>query len=342
MQLVEKARRLCMLGLLALSVAGAWAQEPTPGVGNQPTVPDQVEAAFRWGNFAELERLYALYGKSGVRSPLTGAPRIGHFWMGIGQITKSNLKVSDAYYLQLDALTGQWAREHPQSVMAQVLHARSLVAHAWAHRGNGLAKTVSPAAWAEFGKYLERAAEHLQRTEALAVKDSSWNEVLLDVGRGLGWDTSRLMAVFEDGIAKNPDHENLYFVMQTNLLPKWGGNLETVDRFIALAVKNTREKLGMEMYARLYAGLSYDEVEQQLFTQTRASWASMKVGFEDRLRRYPHEDHRNMFAYFACMAKDKATLQEQLDQLGERYNALFWGSNPARNYEACKQFAQQV
>jgi hypothetical protein len=342
MQRAKLVTWVCAAFLLALSGMQVKAQGQSSPAAQALTVPDQVAAAYRWGDFAELERLYEIYGKAGVRSELTGNPRVEHFWMGIGKINNSDLRVTDEYYQQLDALTERWAREHPRSVLAQVLYAQALKAHAWVYRGSGLANTVSAAAWTGFRKYLDLALAQLKRTEALAASDSSWNEIMLAVGRGLGWDRERLMAVFTAGVAKNPDHDSLYFAMQEALLPKWGGDLETIDRFIALAVKNTREKRGMEMYARLYAGLSYSELHQALFTGSRASWTSMKAGFEDRLKRYPHVDHRNMYAYFACMANDRPTLQEQLELIGDKFEANFWGANAERTFESCKRLAWQL
>lgn len=328
-----------MCGWLAL---GQPAHAQTPDKPKPPTVPDQVEAAFRYGDFVELERLYAIYGKPGERSPLTGNPRVEHFWMGIGKVSDSGLHVTGEYYAQMDALTRKWALDHPQSVLAQLLYVNSLSAHAWFHRGGGYANTVSPASWAEFGKYLGLALDHLRRNQELAAKDSSWNSLMLNVGRGLGWEIDRLMAVFEKGIAKNPDHDALYFLMEESLLPKWGGDLDLVERFITSVTKSTREKRGMEMYARLYAGLSYAETKQSLFSATHASWPKMKAGFEDRLSRYPHTDHRNMYAYFACMAKDKQALQEQLKLMGDGFDRIFWGDSPERSFEECKAMAQQL
>ncbi len=325
-----------------LGVPPAAAQTPAPVNGPTPTVPEQVAVAYQWGDFAELERLYATYGKAGVRSELTGTPRVEHFWMGIAQINSSDLHVTDEYYLQLEALTARWSQEHPQSVLAQLLYAKALAAHAWVYRGSGYANTVSPAAWTAFRKYLELALAQLRRVEALAVHDSSWNEALLYIGRGLDWDKKALLAVFEDGVAKNPDHDNLYFWMEEALLPKWGGDLDMVERFIAWAVKRTQGSRGMEMYARLYAGLSYSELHENLFTASKASWASMKAGFEDRLKRYPQADHRNMYAYFACMAGDLSTLRDQLELIGDQFDPIFWGSNPQRSHELCKGLARQT
>ncbi|MYM37022.1 DUF4034 domain-containing protein [Duganella sp. FT94W] len=335
MKFANVYRALCAVILMALVVMPAKAQVA-------PNVVDLVETAYRAGDFAELERLYAIYGKPGVRSELTGTPRLTHFWMGIGKINNASLRVSDEYYQQLDALTGQWAQQHPQSVLAQLLYASSLRTHALARRGEGYANTVSSTAWAEFQQYLDLAGTQLQKTEALAAKDSSWNRAMLVTGRYLDWDKARLMRIFEAGIAKNPDDDDLYFFMQEALLPKWGGDLKTIDRFIAWADKHTRDKRGLEMYARLYAGLSYAELSEALFTSTNASWTSMKIGFEDRLKRYPHTDHRNMYAYFACMANDRPALQAQLELIGDQFNPIFWGNYPERTFETCKKQAQQI
>lgn len=332
--------RTTLLCAALLAFMPARAQDASQAA--TPTVPDLVETAFQFADFAELERLYATYGAAGVRSPLTGTPRVKHFWMGIGKFADSTLNVSEEYYAQLDALTAQWAREHPQSVLAQLLYADSLMTHAWVFRGQGYANTVSPASWEAFGKYLNLALEQLRRSEKLAAKDSSWNSLMLRVGRGLGWRVDQLLPVFEAGIAKNPDHDDLYFAMQTSLLPRWGGDLEAVDRYIAWVTQTTKDKRGMEMYARLYAAVSATELEQALFTSSRASWPKMKAGFEDLLSRYPYVDHHNRYAYFACMAKDRPALQQQLDLIGNGFNAIFWGNSPEKTFQECKAFANQL
>ena len=342
MRLENSVRFLCAAAVLAMASWHVQAQGQTPAKAEPPTVPDMVAVAYRVGDFTELERLYSIYGKPGVRSELTGTPRVEDFWEGISQGGNPGVGVTDAYYQQLEAQAKRWTNEHPQSVMAQLLYVQTLQWHAWAYRGDGYANTVSPAGWAGFKNYLNLAADQLRRTQSLAVNDSSWNDFMLNVGRGLDWDRDKLMAVFENGIAKNPDHDGLYFTMQAVLLPKWGGDLETVDRFIEKVAKDTKAKRGLEMYARLYADLSYSEVKKALFTGTRASWPSMKTGFEDLLKRYPHSYRRNIYAYFACMANDRPALQEQIALIGDNFASQFWGDTPERTFDTCKAMTQQL
>jgi hypothetical protein len=68
----------------------------------------------------------------------------------------------------------------------------------------------------------------------------------------------------------------------------------------------------------------------------------MKTGFEDMLKRYPHLDNRNMYAYFACMANDRPALQEQLELIGDKFTSMFWGDTPERTFDSCKALAQQL
>lgn len=315
------------------------AAPPAPPAVN---VADQVGWAFRMGDLPELERLHAIYGQPGIRSPETGVPRIEQFWEGISEVSSDRIKVTEAYYTQLDAMTRRWAEEYPDSALAQLLYAHALKTHAWFIRGSDVANTVSPESWAGFKKYLALSLVQLKRAEKLAARDSAWNHLMLVVGRGLGWSNAQLLAVFEDGLAKNPDHDALYVTMQTALLPKWGGDLPTVERFIASMDRRNRERSGMHLYALLYAELSDGEVKQQLFEVTRASWLLMRAGFDERVKRYPHALNHNRFAYFACMAKDTEVLREQLRLMGDAFDRAQWGTNPTRNFETCKATAAKL
>jgi len=194
----------------------------------------------------------------------------------------------------------------------------------------------------KYHRYAELALAQLRRAAPLAAADSYWNVQMMDTGLALNWGVDQLYALMETGLAKNADDDGLYFALVNRLLPKWGGNYEAVDRFIADAVERTRAKRGMELYARLYATVSYDSAAQGLFEDTRASWAKMKAGFEDLISRYPHPDHRNQFAYFACMAQDREALRQQLAIIGSQPTLSFWGDNAERTFDACKRMAQQL
>lgn len=339
-----RLRRALMLAVLLLSHLLCQAQ-PTPASPPSPptrTLQTQVREALRFGDFATLVRLYTTQAQPGQRSPQTGVEQVTSFWQGVEAISDETLPVHDGYFTQLDALTQQWARAHPQSAMAQLLHAHVLRQHAWFLRGTGYVETVSPTAQSGFEALLKRALEQLHRNEALLARDSSWNLMVIQVGRGLGLGHARLLPIFENGIARNAGHDELYVEMLKTTLPKWGGSLDAAERFIAQVTQTAQDKRGLELYARLYGELSDWQVQKTLFRSTRASWPKMKAGFEDRLSRYPHNDHRNVFAYFACMAQDREALQEQLRLLDGAYARDFWGSTPDRTYEECKALARQL
>lgn len=332
----------CIVSIaLACSAGAPVSRAQAPAATEAREITKQVTEAFRFGDFPQLERLYALYGRPGLRAT-NGVPTLRRFWYGIDNVSDSNLKVSEQYFVQLDALTRKWALDHPESGLAQLLHVYSLETHASFFRGSGYANTVSDASWREYRKYLQLALEQLQRSEALLSRDGSWSLRLLHVGRGLGWSQQQLMAVFENGVARDPEYDDLYDAMELALLPKWGGDIPTVERFIADVTQRTKQRRGMEMYARLYANLSDWQVKQSLFTATRASWPTMKAGYEDRLSRYPHMDTRNFYAYYACMAKDTVALVEQLNLIGDKFNRDQWGDTPEKTFEECKSLAART
>jgi hypothetical protein len=183
---------------------------------------------------------------------------------------------------------------------------------------------VSPEGWEGFRKYLGLAVTHLKRTEVLASQDSSWNVLMLDLGRALSWDRAELQGIYDSGVTKNPDNDALHSAMLTALLPKWGGDLNSVDEFVKAAVSRLPKEKGLIIYARLYALVSDIELKSALFTNPRVSWQTMKAGFDEMVARYPHFDNRNMYANFACMARDRETLKEQLALIGNDYVKKFW------------------
>lgn len=328
--------------MLAMAIAPAWAAPGSPDRDEPtPTYVEQVGEALRWGDLDALERLYAKTRATDQRSPVSGRPAVDDFWSAIFNETSAGSRRGEGFYLQLDALTARWARQHPDSTLAALLHASGLQQRAWYHRGDGYRDSVSAQGAAEFERLLTESVERLQEARQLASRDSAWNLLMLRAARGLGWDLRRQLELFDDGLRRNPDHDALYFAMQASLLPKWGGSQQLVERFIAEAVRRTEATRGLEMYARLFAAYSDDQVKLELFTETRASWPSMKAGFEDRLRRHPMAGTRTRFAHFACLAGDRETLREQLELLGDRFERDAWGPNPERRRDECRRLARQ-
>ncbi|HET9404495.1 MAG TPA: hypothetical protein VFO57_07935 [Burkholderiales bacterium] len=71
---------------------------------------------------------------------------------------------------------------------------------------------------------------------------------------------------------------------------------------------------------------------------TRYNWARMKKSLEDLIARYPDPVHKNRYASYACVARDKNVFGEAMRRLPPNEidrNAWLHG----HSYEACLRWA---
>lgn len=323
--------RKLLPSLLLCAAAAAGAAEDSP-------LTTQAIQSFWWGDFAALEQQNAILRQPGHVNR-EGVLDLEWFRIGLTRVVENNR--NEAYLQELEKLTLQWTREHPQSALAHILYARVLVAHGWAYRGNGYVKDVPPEAWKDFDAYLRRAAQYLLDHADVALTDSYGHEVLLNIARAMNWDDKQIWDIVNDGLKRNPDDTSLYFTALTGLLPKWGGDNRRLDRFIRKATEQTKAQYGTGMYARLYSAAADGDYGHTLFQDSSADWQTMKQSYEDMLSRYPSTGRRNRYAHMACLAKDKATLLAQLDLLGDQLRPEVWGPNGERSLESCQRWARQ-
>jgi len=345
--LMNTSNMQCRAGLargLVLATALAWAGH-VGAANDKPVVPlvqQKATEAFWVGDFAALEKMNAAYQQPGPLEA-NARNRLDYFRTGVGKVFSYVAHSSEAYLSELDALTLQWARDNPQSAYAHILHARSLLAHAQSYRGTSYVKDVPPEAWAYYRRYVDQALAYLKQHIDLVSTDSSGHLLLLEIGRSLSWGQAQIEAIAEAGIARNPDDIELYFMVSFGLLPKWGGNQKVLDTYIRKVTAATSAKFGTGMYARLYADAMDNQFGAALFESSYADWDKMKQGYEDMLARYPDGSaRRNSYAYVACIAKDKPTLQRLLGEIGAGFVANSWGVNPQRAFETCTKWAQQT
>jgi hypothetical protein len=322
---------------LLLSAFGAFARADEAS--QQAEVKGQAAAAFRFGDFVQLDKLHREYQSGGARTP-AGVIKLDLFRGGLEWVFRGPAGATERYFIELERLTLQWANEEPRSALAHILHAQALHSHAYFFRGTGLANTVPPDAWADFRRYSTLAADYMAKHADVVLADSSGHMLLITIGRSLGWSVDRVMAIAKDGLTKNPQDDDLRFNMLTTLLPKWQGNAVVLDRYINEVTEATRAERGLEFYARLYAAAASEHFEHALFEQSAADWPKMKAGFEDLLRRYPDAYTVNRLAYFACLARDKPVLLDRLEQIGRQPVLSRWGRNPDRTFESCQRWAR--
>jgi len=329
-----------LAGLLSLAAPSSRAAKPEEAPAE--SLKTQAQNAFWWGDFAEMERLFKLHQQAGLE-PDRAYTLLRDVRNGFHEVLDGHKGDGDAYHAELDALTLQWAKQNPDSVLAHTLHASALTSHAWAYRGKDYANAVPPQAWADFRKYIQQAKDYLLAHEKVAFSQSSGHHQMIVIGTAAGWKPTVLWSLAKEGLKRNPNDLGLYYRVLTGTLPKWHGDTRAVDNYILEVAASTKGTRGMEMYTRLYASASQEHYKHQLFENSYATWPKMKAGYEDMLKRDPRPYTHNEMAYFACLAQDKETFLAQLEAIGkDKPDLSAWGSNARYTYDTCKRWGTQL
>ena len=206
-----------------------------------------------------------------------------------------------------------WQKASPDKPMPYIMEAAYWTALALKARGSGTASTVSPEGWQLFRERLERGDAVLEKSRAISQSLPHWYAMKLRFGYYLD-KRAEMEPVYQEAVRKWPTYYSLYNIKLFFLMPRWGGSLEAVDRYIAQASKAAGGAEGKVLYARLYAMAGEDD-RVSLFKETRASWPEMKAGFEEWLKRYPQSSYLQKLGAYACLARDRETTLQVIETL---------------------------
>jgi hypothetical protein len=301
---------------------------------------DANKAAW-FGDFEALEREFARKPED-AKDPFQRADRVNSLFTGL--YNTFNMKASDAYYEQLEALTLANAQAHPQSPLAHLLYLEAMTSHGWAIRGSSFAREVPQAAWDGMTRQFKAAYQYLQMHKDVVLREPRGYIIWMYMGRAaLQMDVDQTWQLAQAAIKLDPYDDAIYEEMLTALLPRWGGGSpEQIEAFVREASKLASPQWGHGMYARLYTIAFAVEYKHGLFEKTRANWAELKLGFEDLAVRVPSIRNRLRYAYFACMAKDRETFQTQTGLISgmdlKSHIQDIIGANADRIWEDCKRW----
>ncbi|HEY9024398.1 MAG TPA: hypothetical protein VIP05_08865 [Burkholderiaceae bacterium] len=327
---------LCLLLPLAGATAAASAEVPAqPASGALPDgvnspIADEAAHLLWWGEFDRLEALYRSLRQSTERAR-DGTLRLQWFRVGLARVFNND--ATDPYFAQLEALTHDWATQHPESALAQLLYARALHARAISFRGGDYYDKVPQAARREFEHYLALEVEQLNGHAELLKNESTADVYLLMAARYDGWAFAAQHALALDALARNPGDDGGFTELALASLPKWGGSSAQFDAVAREAVR-VRKGAGMAMYAYIYDD-NANGFNGGLFEASDVDWPTMRQGFRDWLARWPGEYMLNRFALQACHAQDMPTTRELLARIGDKPLDRAWHND----YAACRRWA---
>ena len=289
----------------------------------------------------DLDKLESLSGRFLREKSRTssGLWKLTIFYAGIYAACSDVAKDNEQAWTSLEQHAQAWAEKYPQSPSAHISVSVVSMCHAWAIRGRGYANTVPPEAWEGFHRYIALTRDNLMVHKAVASVDPAWYQEMLFVAAHQGWPRSEFDSLLTEALQREPYYYQTYFAAMAYLLPKWHGSIDDIERFANDAVERTKQDEGRSMYARIYWSVSQGQFRGRLFQESRADWPKMKAGFDDILARYPDRWNINNYAWFACLAGDRATTKALLPRVGETPLEEVW--KPAASFGRCRMWATE-
>lgn len=332
MGIFQSVVRLALFALMATTATAAQSGE----LDERLAVRKQAEAAYQAGDFSSLDRQHSTYSDFIGQRTSSGAFKMTLFFDGIADAKRNT---SEAQRQEDIERTLSWVSEHKASPLAYVLHASALLSYGGYFRGTGFAKTVPPQAWKIHVEYTQRAAKYLLDSESIASKSSTWHIWMLNIAREAGWPLEAVQRLFEEGIKANPSDYQLYRNAVEYLLPKWHGDAKAIDTFINYAVPKAPPEYGTELYARLYSAAGETQFERRLYSDSLVDWKTMKEGLELWCERFPTDWNKNILAYHACIAGDKALAKQVLSEIGVQPQWEIWQPRARSTFDTCTRWA---
>lgn len=229
----------------------------------------------------------------------------------------------------------RWKETIPNSYFAVFAEARYLYGNAWNVRGSGYAGSVSPESWELFAHRLKEAEKKLMNAPKPLKNTPLWDNLLFAIALDSREVENDPNTVFENAVKRWPRYFDFYEVMLTRLVPKWGGSWEIVETFIDKWSRERESTEGTSMYARLYISLLSQGVTPN---ETSMNWGKMGKSFEDLIARYPDPRFKNLYASYACYARDRSSFNKAMDKL-PKHQLMPDDWLSGHSYEACARWA---
>lgn len=319
---------------LALAVVGVHAQTSEPEA--RRAIEAEMQDAFAKGNFKALEDRYVAALAQSTRTPS------GVFVADLIQrtvVTDSGAGSADpghdSYWIPIEGNLDRWAAQYPNSSLVAVVQSSAYINHAFAWRGGGFARTVSPEGASKAALYAQRAHDALMAREKVGRKDPYWYAQMIAVSRIQSWPQESSLALMQEATSAFPSNYAIYSAIALRMTPRWGGSQEALAKLASFAVDQTRKLEGESMYARIYWNVG-DWLDADL-SGPDVDWQRIRAGFDDIVKRHPDNWNLNFYARFACDARDLPTARKVLLRIKGNVATAAWRERA--NYLRCVQAA---
>ncbi len=217
-----------------------------------------------------------------------------------------------------------WVKHSPKTVCPRIALGRAYVSWGWSARGTAFSDKVAKEGWGLLAQRLNKADAILKDAEKISAERPELYSVWLSAAYGLELPQKKIDEIFEKGRTAGRDFVNLYFVKSQFLLPRWYGNPGDWEKFAKQSADERGGSEGDLLYMLIARRQAWTEGDD-LFKNTKISYARMKKGFEVKLDSAPDEIvELNSYCYFACIAGDKATARSLFQRIGPKWRQAQW------------------
>lgn len=227
----------------------------------------------------------------------------------------SRYKIMNQQWDKVEKKIDKWIRTYPNSpnpIIAKAIFYRNRAIY---FRGYQWASKVNDEAWPIYHKNYALAKELLIKSRAISRKNPIWFELMLSLSGGQSAPRQEIDALIRDALENGQGYSDALQAAFHYMQPRWGGSYEQMEKFARLANQKSYSQEHGEVYARLYwnlVGTQQDEMNQEFFARTHASWPLLSQSFEIIIQRHPASRNFSGYALFACMAKDFSKTKQLL------------------------------
>lgn len=300
-------------------------------------IANQVNQAFYDKDFKFLDALAEGFRNKKERTPC-GTFKLRAFYRSIGSISAIEFK-DEEYWAYLKERSLEWIKASPNSPTAYIAHGIILENYAWKFRGCSYASKVPQNAWKPFRLNTQIAREFFEKNRNVMGVDPYYYSHMINIMVAQDTDKDEFMYFVNSALDKFPENTEIYYSAVRGLLPKWGGSAKEIAEFANDSAKRTKKFAGMGMYTRIYWYVYTERNFDDFFRDSGVEWDKMLQGMNDEISKYPDPWNLNMFAYFSCIAKQKAAARRFFDMLGDRADMDAWKSR--KEFDDFKAWAEK-
>ena len=251
-------------------------------------------------------------------------------------VVMAQLVQDDAKWPSFEKRLLAFAERETRSQHAWLIYAEALNAKAWHVRGRGFSGTTTAEGRAQYRQIMSQARDALDSHKPQLSPNPHWYAQRIQLGSYLGESTENLMALFKEGIAKEPTYYPTYYSALFSLTPRWGGS----ERKMLAFIDSTRgiAPEGTSLYARLFLFL-HEESEDGIRDLDGVDWKLMEASMLAILKRYPDDWNSQGFLMMACMKGDMALVRRVVNEVKEPASPERLGRN-LELFEMCRDVAR--